>query len=209
VSEYVYFYGDGSLVIELPFSLESALEHEIAADPAWQQGVAWGKPRAGHLEGAVKYHIADILKNIERLQVDSEERCKLRLIALIHDSFKYSVDETRSRTGNNHHARIARHFAERYIADAGILLIIETHDEAYTIWRYSVHRGHGQRAEELADYLLQRLGSHLSLYVHFFYADSNTESKNPAPVIWFERFLTSRGVYIEDTTSQEFREDAV
>ena len=193
--------------MELPFSLEGALEHEIAADPAWQQGVAWGQPRKGHLEGAVMYHIADILKNIERLHVDPEERRKLRLIALIHDSFKYRVDEVRPKTGNNHHARIARHFAERYITDAGILLVIETHDEAYNIWRYGFYRGHWPRAEELADLLLQRLGSLLSLYAHFFYADSNTESKNPAPVIWFEQFLTSRGVHIEDTTSQEFRRD--
>ncbi|HTK10387.1 MAG TPA: HD domain-containing protein [Ktedonobacteraceae bacterium] len=181
-------------MLELPFTLESALEQKIAADPAWQQGVAWGIPRAGHQEGPVMYHIADVLANIERLDIASEDRCKLRLIALIHDAFKYRVDEARPKTGKNHHAHIARQFAERYITDPGILLVIETHDEAYNIWRFGFYRDRWQHAEERADSLLQRLGPLLSLYAHFFYADSDTESKNPAPVIWFKQFLTSRGV---------------
>ena len=181
-------------MIELPFSLEGALERQIAADPEWQQGVVWGKPRTGHLEGPVKYHIADLLANIERLYLDPDSRRKLRLIALIHDSFKYRVDETRPKIGNNHHAHIARHFAERYIADPEILLIIETHDEAYNSWRLGFYKNRWHHAEERADQLLKRLGPSLPLYVHFFHVDSDTESKDPAPVSWFEQFLARRGV---------------
>ncbi len=51
---------------ELPFELETDLEKQIAADPEWQEGIDWGKPRTGHLEGPVKYHIADVLANIDR-----------------------------------------------------------------------------------------------------------------------------------------------
>ncbi len=182
---------------ELPFTLENDLERKIAADPEWQRGVDWGKPRTGHLEGPVKYHIADVLRNIdasEPSQGDPEARRKLRLIALIHDSFKYRVDETRPKIGNNHHAHIARHFAERYITDPEILLIIETHDEAYNIWRLGYYKNRWKHAEERADQLLKHLGPSLPLYVRFFYADSDTESKNPAPVAWFEHYLASRGV---------------
>jgi hypothetical protein len=181
-------------VIELPFSLESDLEREIAADPEWQEGVLWGTPRWGHMEGQVKYHIADVLKNIDRLAIDADERRKLRLIALVHDSFKYRVDETKPKMGNNHHAHIARHFAERYIQDPELLLIIETHDEAYNIWRFGHYKRRWQHAEERADALIKRLGSSLRLYIRFFYADSDTDSKDPAPVAWFEQYLLSRGI---------------
>jgi hypothetical protein len=187
-----------SLVIkELPFTLENDLEREIASDPEWQEGVEWGEPRFGHWEGPVKYHIVDVLSNIEtisHLESDTEERRKLRLIALIHDAFKYQVDETKPKIGTNHHAHIARRFAERYIDDPEILLIIETHDEAYNSWRLGHYKQRWQHAEERADHLLERLGPSLPLYVRFFYADSDTESKNPEPVAWFEQYLVRRGV---------------
>src|SRR5689334_3385027 len=84
---------------ELPFTLETDLERRIAADPAWQKGVAWGIPRTGHLEGPIKYHIADVLANLDRQHLDKEERRALRLVALVHDTFKYQVDETRPKIG--------------------------------------------------------------------------------------------------------------
>ena len=122
-------------VMHLPFSLETDLERTIAADPAWQQGVIWGKPRYGHLEGAVQFHIADVLANIDRQQPLPDDRTKLRLIALVHDTFKYRVNELKPKMGNNHHAHIARLFAEKYIHDPVILDLIELHDEAYNSWR--------------------------------------------------------------------------
>src|SRR6266700_5235887 len=115
----------------LPFTLETELEKRIAADPAWQEGVLWGIPRTGHLEGAIKYHIADVLANLDRQCLNDEERHFLRLVVLVHDTFKYQVDETRPRIGKNHHAYIARKFAERYVDDPVLLDIIELHDEAY------------------------------------------------------------------------------
>jgi hypothetical protein len=68
--------------MELPFTLETDLEKSIAADPEWQEGVVWGKPRSGHLEGPIMYHIADVLKNIDHQCPSEQERNKLRLIAL-------------------------------------------------------------------------------------------------------------------------------
>jgi hypothetical protein len=159
--------------MELPFTLETDLEKSIAADPEWQEGVVWGKPRFGHMEGPIMYHIADVLKNIDHQCPPENERANLRLIALVHDSFKYRVDESRPKIGTNHHAYIARKFAQRYIHDPVLLDIID--------------------AEERVEHLLERLETSLPLYLHFFYADSATESKNPAPVAWFDEFLLSKG----------------
>ncbi len=182
--------------MELPFKLENEQERAIAADPEWQKGVVWGKPRTGHLEGAIMYHIADVLANIERQCVNCpspEERRKLRLIALVHDTFKYKVDESKPKIHSNHHAFIARQFAERYIHDPALLEIIELHDEAYNSWRLGAYKGKWKHAEERIDLLLKRIGPSLPLYVRFFHADSETKSKNPAPVVWFEQDLLRRG----------------
>jgi hypothetical protein len=179
--------------VELPFTLETELEKRIAADPEWQKGVVWGKPRSGHMEGPIMYHIADVLRNIDRQCPAEKERSDLRLIALVHDTFKYRVDESRPKIGTNHHAYLARKFAERYIHDPALLNIIELHDEAYNSWRLGAYKGKWKHAEERVEHLLERLSASLPLYLHFFYADSATESKNPAPVAWFNQFLLSKG----------------
>ncbi|HTI15009.1 MAG TPA: hypothetical protein VL461_10615 [Dictyobacter sp.] len=181
--------------MELPFTLEIDLERVIAADPLWQKGVVWGEPRTGHLEGPVMYHIADVLANID-CQIpspDSEERHALRFIALVHDTFKYQVDERRPKIGSNHHAHIARNFAASYIHDTVILDIIEMHDDAYHCWRLGFYKGKWQHAEERANMIVQRLGAAFPLYMRFFFADSATESKDPAPMNWFGDFCRQRG----------------
>ncbi len=186
-------------MLELPFSLETPLEKAIATDPEWQKGVVWGKPRTGHLEGPIMYHIEDVLANIDRQALkcpSQEERRELRLIALVHDTFKYRVDETKPKIIPNHHAYIARKFAERYIHDPVLLEIIELHDEAYNSWRLGAYKGRWEHAEERVDRLLVRIGSSLPLYVRFFHADSETESKNPAPIAWFEQLLKSKGLAV-------------
>jgi hypothetical protein len=182
--------------MELPFILETPLERSIAADPEWQAGVVWGVPRAGHLEGPVMYHIADVLANIDRACPATTDRRMLRLIALLHDTFKYKVDEHKPRVGKNHHAHIARVFAERYISDPVLLDIIELHDVAYHCWRLGHHRQQWQKAEEGIDQLIARLGDAFPLYVRFFFADSDTESKNPAPMHWLTEVLRHREIAV-------------
>lgn len=180
--------------MNLPFVLETDLERCIAADPAWQLGLDWGKPRFGHMEGPIKYHIAEVLANIDRQCTTPDERRILRLVALIHDTFKYRVDESRPKIGTNHHAYIARKFAECYISDPVLLDLIELHDEAYNSWRLGAYRDRWHHAEERVNTLLQRIGASLPLYVRFFHADSETDSKDQAPVVWFEQFLKVRGL---------------
>jgi hypothetical protein len=184
-------------MINLPFTLETVLERMIAENRAWQIGVAWGEPRSGHLEGAVMYHIADVLANIDRQKTTDEERRDLRLIALLHDTFKYQVDEHKPKVGKNHHAFIARQFAENYIHNSVLLDIIEWHDEVYHCWRVGHYKGRWQYAEERVDLLIDRLGASFPLYVRFFFADSTTESKNPEPMNWLWQLLLCRGISFE------------
>src|SRR6478752_4412207 len=109
----------------LPFNLETDLEREIAAQPRWQTGVEWGRPRHGHPEGLIKSHIAVVLENVDRLYPDDPQRGTLRLIALIHDAFKHEVNLDEPRTGENHHGMIARRFAEGFVQDEEILDVVE------------------------------------------------------------------------------------
>ena len=179
--------------MEIPFRLETELEARICADAEWKKGAEWGKPRPGHSEGVVMYHIAEVLANVDHLATTHEERRILRLIALIHDTFKYRVDPSKPKIGANHHAVIARTFAERYIDDLALLEIIELHDEAFNSWRIGASKGRWKEAEERASRLVARLGSSLSLYLRFYRADTATGSKEDDSLIWFGQFLRRIG----------------
>jgi len=184
----------GDHAMEPPFQLETDLEKSICTDPDWKKGAMWGEPRPGHSEGQVIYHIAEVLANIDRLASSDEERRDLRLIALIHDTFKYRVDPSKPRLGENHHAKIARRFAERYLDDEALLEVIELHDEAFNSWRMGALKGQWREAEARADRLIARLGGSLSLYVRFFRADNQTVSKEQDSLVWFEQLLRKKGV---------------
>jgi hypothetical protein len=179
--------------MNLPFKTETPLEEIICASEAWQQGAAWGTPRRGHPEGRVADHIAEVLANVERHATSPEERIDLRLIALIHDTFKYRVDPAQPKSGENHHARIARRFAERYLEDRVLLEIIELHDEAYNSYEMGERKDRWQDAEERAARLARRLGASLPLYIRFYRSDTETGSKTQAPVAWFEALLRRLG----------------
>src|SRR5689334_22160734 len=40
---------------------------KIFADPRYQKNIEYGEPRSGHPEGKVKYHIAELEENLEKL----------------------------------------------------------------------------------------------------------------------------------------------
>jgi hypothetical protein len=183
----------GGVAMELPFQTETPLEAMICANPEWQKGAAWGQSRLGHPEGQVASHIAEVLENVNRHATSAEERTDLRLIALIHDTFKYRVNPDRPKSGENHHAMIARRFAERYLDDQVLLDIIELHDEAYNSWQLGERKGRWEEAEARAARLVSRLGKALPLYVRFYRCDNETGSKSMASLRWFESFLQRRG----------------
>jgi len=163
---------------------ETELENKIIADEDFIKGAIWGEPRDGHPEGQVIYHIGDVLKNVDKYSTP-ENREKLRLIAIIHDSFKYKVDDTKPKNEENHHAMIARRFAEKYITDNELLEIIELHDEAYNSWCNGDRDDKWDKAENRAKQLIKRLGQSINLYLAFYQCDNETGNKERDNFVWF------------------------
>jgi len=87
---------------------ENGIETAICDDAEFIKGCMYGRPRPGHPEGQVIYHIKEVLENIEKFYADDEDRQDLRLIAILHDTFKFKVDQTQPKSGENHHGMIAR-----------------------------------------------------------------------------------------------------
>jgi hypothetical protein len=171
---------------ELPFNLETDLERAIAADPDWLAGVKWGQPRPGHPEGKVIFHIRDVLNNIDHFFSNSGDRSRLRLIALIHDTFKYKRDHAQPGVPKKSHGYWARQFAERYINDAGVLEVIELHDEAYKASLLLTRYTNREAAERCARELIRRLGHSLDLFMCFYLCDSRTSDKSTTHYEWFK-----------------------
>ena len=115
------------------FTPESELERAVFGDPELRRGLAWGRPRSGHPEGAVGEHVADLLATIERWGESGARRAELRLLALVHDALKFRVRNWLPKRGENHHAMRARRFAERYTDDERLLATIELHDRPYAL----------------------------------------------------------------------------
>ena len=181
-----------NLTLCLMVDPETDIERRIVADPRWNAGVAWGEPRPGHPEGRVEAHVVEVLGNVEKLNLDPTERMKLRLIALVHDSFKNEVDYSQPKSGANHHAMIARKFAENFTSDDDVLELIELHDEAYNSWGIGSRHGDWGKAEARAARLLDRLGGRIDLYLAFYRADNAAGDKRQEPLEWFEKLADGR-----------------
>lgn len=172
------------------FSPETDLERRLAEDPVVLRGLAWGRPRAGHPEGAVGAHVADLLRTIDEWGEQEPRRGDLRFISLVHDALKYKVRDWLPHSGPNHHAARARRLAEGYTEDERLLATIELHDRPYGLWRKLNKSGdldeHGFRA------MLDRLPD-LGLFVRFVELDGSTEGKRPEPIDWLRDELARRG----------------
>ena len=158
------------------FTAETDLERALIEDPVLQEGLAWGRPRRGHPEGSVGAHVADLLATIDRWGETGKRREELRLLALVHDSFKNRVQNWRPKTGENHHAMRARRFAERYIDDERLLATIEQHDRPYALWRKMRRRGHLD--EHAFTEMLDRIPD-LDLFLRFVELDGSTRGQEP------------------------------
>jgi hypothetical protein len=183
--------GSSSQVDELVpgFEPENELERTLVADPALQEGLAWGRPRRGHPEGSVGAHVADLLQTVDRWGETGSRRADLRLIALMHDSMKYRVRDWLPKVGENHHAMRARRFAERYTDDERLLATIEQHDRPYALWRKL--RRTGRPAEQGLRRMLERIPDR-DLFFRFVELDGSTEGKNPEPIEWLKQELQRR-----------------
>ncbi len=169
---------------------ENEIELAIMKDPAFKAGLFWGKPRFGHPEGKIIYHIKEVFENINLLKISKEVRSQLRLIALVHDSFKMQESEfPYPRSKENHHASIAKRFSEKYIQEQYLLDIIEWHDEAYYAWRDIHIYREEEQGNQRKQHLINKMGEHLQLFYLFFKCDTKTGDKIQAPLIWFEKTI--------------------
>jgi hypothetical protein len=175
---------------------ESDLEDFIMSQPEWIKGTLWGTPRPGHPEGKVLYHLMEVLKNVDVATNCPKTRSTLRLITLVHDSFKHLEEKTRPRTNwTLHHAYIAATFSKEIGLDHSISEVIELHDEAFYCWKDSVF-GDEQNALNRLNSLISRLGENLQLYYLFFKCDTKTGNKFQDSLDWFES--NAKGIQIVD-----------
>jgi hypothetical protein len=163
---------------------ETELERRIVSDPEWREGAGWGGRMEGHPEATIADHVEEVLANIDAAGVDTGMRVRLRLIALVHDTFKRDVRWWDPRRSD--HARLARRFAERHLDDEGVLLVTELHDDGYRAWRRARRTHRWRAAERRARALRDRLGEHLPLFLAFYRADNATGSKSDDDLRWFE-----------------------
>ncbi|MBX2878162.1 MAG: hypothetical protein KTR30_38940 [Saprospiraceae bacterium] len=175
---------------------ETPLEKLIIQDKGFRRGLLWGVPRYGHPEGEVYKHIRDVFDNIDRLQVSQMARERLRLVALVHDSFKHKEDKRKPRDWSKHHGVLARQFLAHYTDDEVVLTITEMHDEAYYIWRLKKLYKREVEGEQRLIKLLSRLGDSLQLFYLFFKCDTCTGDKIQSPLRWFEQNI--EGIEVVD-----------
>jgi hypothetical protein len=173
------------------FAPETELENAVISTAELREGLAWGRPRPGHPEGAVAVHVADLLAAIDAQGIEGEPRRELRFLALVHDSFKNRVQEWRPKTGANHHAARARRFAERFTDDERLLATLELHDRPYALWRKMRRKG---TLDEVAFDQMMRQVPDPELFLRFIELDGGTEGKHPEPVEWFREELRRRGI---------------
>lgn len=178
--------------LELLLRPETPLEHALLADPTFREGMMWGEPRFGHPEGKVCLHVREVLDNIDLLEhLSAPDRVLLRLVAFVHDAFKFAEDRRRPRDWSKHHGVLARRFMEQFSADEALLEIIETHDDAYYAWnteRRGLLLDFDNEQKSLED-LMQRVGGFWQVYYLFFKCDTQTGDKTQAPLVWFEKRL--------------------
>ena len=71
----------------------------------------------------VIFYMSYVKSNIEKLKVDGETRRKLRLIALVHDTFKFDEHKGYPRDWSKHHAVLSRDFLAQFTQDETLLKI--------------------------------------------------------------------------------------
>lgn len=187
------------------FHPENELERSLDREPRLVEGLAWGRPRKGHPEGAVANHVADLLETIDAwgetngaqpaepaaAATAGTRRDDLRFIALVHDAFKHAVSPLRPKSGENHHAMRARRFAEEYTDEERVLTTIELHDRPYGLWRK--RRWTAGVPDHKVDAMLARIPD-LALFLRFVELDGSTEGKTPEPIEWLREEISRRGL---------------
>ncbi len=167
------------------------LESTILAQSDLIQGLNWGRPTYGHPESAVGFHVLDVLDNIDALHLSLEDKHRLRLAAITHDSFKYKESKLLK---DYRHGKLAQKFLSQFTDDLLLLDLLEWHDEAYHAWQIAFKHNNVLLANRKIKQLLQIFGTDIKLFQQFFICDSATGDKKKHPVEWFAKVLVHFGV---------------
>lgn len=170
---------------------ENGIETAICSDADFIAGASYGRPRSGHPEGPIIYHIQEVLSNIDKWYADDEDRQDLRLIAILHDTFKNKVDQRLPKSGENHHGMIARRFAEKFPINDMLLTVIQYHDDAYNAWSAGGRHNDWYKANKRASNLRTILNNYdcLDLYIKFYRCDNATGDKSRENYEWFVNLI--------------------
>lgn len=175
------------------FKPETELEEYLLHTPEFTQGLNWGIPRYGHPEGEVWRHLIDVFQNIETLYpLNHIDRRDLRIVTLLHDTFKYAEDRTEPRDWSKHHGVLAKEFAAKYISNPRVLKLIEFHDEAFYCWRIEAIHHKKNVARQRLDRLLYMFDGDIDIYYKFMVCDTYTGDKTPRSVYWFHEVSETR-----------------
>ncbi len=158
---------------------------EIIADPRYQKNIEFGEPRPGHPEGKVKFHIADLEKNLELLSrhgISDSEYWKLKFLIHIHDTFKAEAERDVPILHTHSHATLAKEYARQYTDDPDLLNILQFHDKNYSMWLEYLRNG----SYDVGDFqdLLDSIRD-WDLFLMFTIIDGRTKGKDISKLVWF------------------------
>lgn len=170
---------------------QTTYEADLITRSEFVEGLMWGQPRYGHPEGRVAFHIREVFQNINYLQDLSPQRKQmLRIVALVHDTFKYKEDRNIPRDWSKHHGVLARKYIENDALSHVTNVLIELHDEAFYAWRAEVVEKRAEEAERRILKIEDQLPESKLEYFQFFLCDTLTGDKLRAPIKWlYEKAL--------------------
>jgi hypothetical protein len=164
------------------------LTERVIADERYQKNIEYEQTEAGHPEGKVKQHIADLESNLEKLKYrlsNKEDYWKLKFLIHVHDIFKVEASKTGVPADHPHsHESLARTFASEFTDDTDLLNIIQYHDENYTLWKQ--YKRDGQYDVKWLQHILAIIHD-WDLYLTFTIIDGRTEGKDIEKLAWFIR----------------------
>jgi len=157
---------------------------QVKSDRRYIRNVEYGKPRSGHPEGKVKFHIAELEVNLEKLtpRISAEQYWKLKFLIHVHDSFKAEAVPDSPILSPNSHASLARKFASEFTDDEDLLNMIQFHDVNFALWKQFAVTG-SYNMERLADQL--NAIKDWDLFLLFLIIDGCTKGKDPEKLRWF------------------------